>query len=243
MTENSSFSISNILTLSKVDSSIARNVADSRKLELELDKKTTELKELSFKLTQSEHNFKSLKQKYTKEEKLLQEEQDKLVNRRKALSTLGSSKAMQAGTREIEAAQKQLSMREEHLIESMIEVDDAEKEFNQIEEQISALNEEVLSLKKDIDAQLATYAERIKEKEKERAGLVSDVEPDILNKYGVIHQKYPIDPVVPIQDKLCGGCYVKLTPQIYVRISRGEFVQCPGCARILYLTEEAQPSA
>src|SRR5690606_4902221 len=61
-----------------------------------------------------------------------------------------------------------------------------------------------------------------------------------LEKYGEMGQRVT-DPVVPIEQQSCGGCYQQLIAQDIIRAKRGALMQCKKCFRLLYFPEIVHP--
>jgi predicted nucleic acid-binding Zn-ribbon protein len=43
--------------------------------------------------------------------------------------------------------------------------------------------------------------------------------------------------VVPVEARICQGCYLTLTPNDLMNLQAGNLVVCKSCQRILYLPE------
>ena len=72
----------------------------------------------------------------------------------------------------------------------------------------------------------------------ERKQVAAPLPQDALRVYNRTVQKFPMDPVVVVKDSTCSGCFMSIGPQILVQIARREkLVECPGCHRILVLSE------
>jgi len=178
------------------------------------------------------------KQKYAKDEKLLKEEQQKLVDRRKALTTLQNYKLQSAAEKEIDHVSRGLSVREGTLVDSLDEMEKLEEAATEISKLISSLEEELGKEEKDAEATFVTLEERESEYLTQREESISEVDESALSLYDRVRQRFPMDAVVPVTNQTCTGCFMKIVPQTMVEISRGEkLVRCRGCSRILYLGE------
>ncbi len=90
-------------------------------------------------------------------------------------------------------------------------------DHGQLEERIKILQQDV---------------QRLKE---ERAGLVKDIDVDWLSRYDRIFKHHPDFAMVPVDQAACGGCHMKLPPQIVQNVKRAQaMVYCSFCGRILY---------
>ncbi|HEX8372120.1 MAG TPA: C4-type zinc ribbon domain-containing protein [Chthoniobacterales bacterium] len=89
---------------------------------------------------------------------------------------------------------------------------------------------------KTVDERVASIQGRIGAVEAERAALVGTFsDEDLLDLYNRLFAKKVGTAVVPLDHETCGGCHMKVTPQI-VHSVRGNKVltHCEQCGRILY---------
>jgi len=96
------------------------------------------------------------------------------------------------------------------------------------EGQIAQLNQREENLKKELA-----------ELEQGRTELAAAVEPAALNRYERLYKSKGDNVVVGVHHGVCGGCHMKLPPQILVTCQGGkEIMTCPNCGRILYYTRD-----
>ncbi|MGD0262522.1 MAG: C4-type zinc ribbon domain-containing protein [Verrucomicrobiota bacterium] len=140
------------------------------------------------------------------------------------------------------------------------EIDTCKEAIFQIEnreielmEQAEAAQKEVLratqaakdarTLADDQVAQLGAREENLKkelaELETNRAGLAAAVDESARARYErLVHSKGE-NVVVGVQHGVCGGCHMKLPPQLLVTCqAEKELVACSNCGRILYYTRD-----
>jgi predicted nucleic acid-binding Zn-ribbon protein len=97
-----------------------------------------------------------------------------------------------------------------------------------VDDQIGQLNEREENLKKDFTALTG-----------DRAQLASAVDDSTRRRYERIFKSKGENVVVGIDHSSCGGCHMKLPPQIVTHCrAQGEIVTCPNCGRILYFTRD-----
>ena len=228
-----------LIKLSEVDSALARLLAKHK----QLDQQQEEEKQ-AFDLMKREYEDKKLdadkkRAKYHEEEKRISEENGKLVERRKVLSSFTNYKVQQSAQKEIEMTAKQLNAQEEKLLESLEEVEALEKEVEGLKEQYEAADTKLKEFIESAEGEIDSILERSKEKEAERAELAGSVDPTNLTMYDRIKKKHPVDPLVPVRDGKCGGCFMQVGPQMIVQLGRADsLVKCRGCGRILHLATE-----
>ena len=138
-------------------------------------------------------------------------------------------------THEIEMAKEVIFKIEDAQIVLMEQAEAAQKEVVRatteaaaakklVDDQIGLLNEREENLKKDFTA-LTT----------DRAQLASAVDDSTRSRYERIFKSKGENVVVGVDHSACGGCHMKLPPQIVTNCrAQGEIVTCPNCGRILY---------
>jgi predicted nucleic acid-binding Zn-ribbon protein len=126
------------------------------------------------------------------------------------------------------------------LLGIMREVEILEKETADADSVISGLRAELDAAQAEADTALRSIAEQIQEAQKVRLEKATVIGPGAtLTAYNRVRDRYPSDPVVPLVNRdSCGGCYVKVGPQVVVQLSRGDVVKCQGCGRFFRLPEE-----
>ncbi len=225
-----------LLDLSKIDLSIGRLIAEKRAAEEERTAKESTLKKIQTELLKLETVKNQTQAEYSKEESDLKYQQDKLIDRRKALSNLSNQKAQVAAGREVDAAQRQLDIREEALLNILAKIEDFNRQMMPLKASRDKLELEILEISEGLKIRLARIEEDNKAKAAERAALAAEIPVEFLKKYEGVIRKNSLDPVVAIVGNSCSGCYIKLVPQVALKVAKGPGpIQCPGCSRILYL--------
>lgn len=234
--------INNLKNISRIDSQLAGILAERKKAENELLQKVEGIRKLQRDRAAKSKVHDEKQQRCRKDEKHIKEEREKLVERRKALSTLNNYKLQQSAEREIEHAAKQLDTHEDSLLGSLDELEKFSKELQTLDAQMSTLSDELKSFESEARGLLSNLEERQKRCLDEKAELVQHVDARSLQIYERVRERYPHDAVVAIKrDFSCAGCFMQLGPQIVVEIGRSSsVVKCRGCGRILFVEESKE---
>lgn len=244
MSEENTNLLKNLVALGEIDSVLSSIAAEKQKIDRELEQKTAILKAAYSASVTKRAEADSAKERYLKTEKTLKFEQLKLIDRRKALTTLASYKLQEAAGREIEHAAKKLGMQEEELIGMIDRAETLEKEATELTTSYETVKKEFDTFEDDAKATLVTIEERQANQNEKRQAIVTNVPPRELGVYDRVVEKFPTNPVVSIEGNTCGGCFMDIGPQMTVKVARGEsLIKCPGCARILYLKREEEVAA
>jgi predicted nucleic acid-binding Zn-ribbon protein len=238
MTSENKTLLAKLIDLSKVDVAMARIKAERKTLETELQTLHSAYKKEEQDRAQKQRIFDEKNGRYTKEEKRLRDESDKLVQRRKALTSLNNYKLQQSAEKEIEHASRQITSQEEALLLTLDEVEKLKSAIavhdESLAKQKTAYNQRITEAK----AILANLEERNAEHQKNRQEIALNIDAKNLSVYERCRERFTMDPMVPIVNNLCSGCHMQIGPQVIVLIGKASsLVRCPGCARILYVNE------
>jgi uncharacterized protein len=231
------------MELSTIDAALTRILAERKKGEAELAAKTQavqahEKKVAAMRKTRDERDL-----RWQKEEAEVKGERDKLVDRRKALASHTSYKIQQAAEREIEYTSNQLGLRETKILSARAELEELGVALAKLEEEYAALEAQRSAFEQEMKETLTNLESRQAEYEGSRHALVKDVDAAVLKSYDRVREKFPLNPLVPLKQETCSGCYMRVGPQSAVLIARGEIVRCAGCGRILYLEPTPEEAA
>lgn len=241
MGENQRELLLTLAQLSEVDGRIAGVLAERKRVEEALRTKQAEVAELTRVTEDRSIRANERKKLYERGAQYVRVEQQKLIDRRKALSSVGDYKTQMAAEREIEHASKQLGAHEEKLIEVLQQVENFEKDEQQAQEALTAATDACRVLEEDKSETIKSFEERLDRHNAERAELIATIDRAVLNTYDRVRSKYPVDAVVPVVDHACGGCFMEIGPQVVVDIGRGQsLVRCRGCGRILYIKDSEE---
>ena len=235
-----------LIRLQQIDSfidSARRRVADHPGLVAALD---TKLASANDALASAKHKVADNRTSRALVEKDLAMIQGRLSKFRDQLMDVKTNKEYQAIQKEIDVAQHDVGRLEEKILEHMLEADDLAAAVNKAE---GRLTHDQAAIAKD-RAALEHETERLRgELDKvvaERAEVVAQIPPALLGTYETLMKGRKGLAVVEARDYLCTACHVRLRPQVFNEIRRGETIhQCGSCQRILYMlpSPESTPHA
>jgi len=125
------------------------------------------------------------------------------------------------------------------------------EQTEQLQKEIARLTRENDEAKKTVEGQIAQFNQceenlkkELAELERGRAELAAVVEKSVLNRYERLFKSKGDGVVVGVNHGVCGGCHMKLPPQVLVACkSDQKIVNCSNCGRILYYTRDMAPAA
>ena len=140
---------------------------------------------------------------------------------------------------EIEMCKAEITKIEDGEIELM-------EQAEQVQREIARLTRENDEAKKTGESQIAQLNQREENFKKElaelqqgRAELATAVDGSALNRYERLFESKGDNVVVGVHRGVCGGCHMKLPPQVLVACkSDQKIIACTNCGRILYYTRD-----
>lgn len=170
--------------------------------------------------------------------------QDRLSRANSKLEAVHNAQEFQAANKEIDQLKKLNSSLEDQNKKSDTELEEAQKEFSLLEEQIE-------NSQKERDAQFAIvtgqdhqFNNDVTILKSERMEFSSKVEPGILAQYNRIRNARGGLGVVPAVGGRCKGCNMVVPPQLYNEVQKGTTLHsCPSCNRILFVAPAPAPEA
>jgi len=168
--------------------------------------------------------------------------QGRLSKFRDQLMEVKTNKEYQAMQKEIEVAQHEVRRLEDKILERMLEADDLTAAVKKAEAGL-AQDQGAIAAER---AALAQETERLRGElervTRERAEVVAHVTPAVLGTYDTLIKGRRGLAVVEARDNLCSACHVRIRPQVYNEIRRGDTIhQCGSCQRILYMAPASAP--
>jgi uncharacterized protein len=140
--------------------------------------------------------------------------------------------------REIERYQHEISALEDQELELMEQADQLKAQIAVEEKDTAAARESIARQFANLDSKLTTLTARLEDLKKERYGLASRVDEDLLDRFDRLFTSKGDAAVVALEHDVCTGCHMKVTTATAVRVKGGkEIVSCEQCGRILYFID------
>ena len=156
--------------------------------------------------------------------------------KKRILDTLSDYKECQAIKNEVDAIQRMQVEQEKSVLDAWAQLENAQSMFQkkQLEsvDVLQKFDDELQKIEHDKNAVSIELAELIAQRKEDTVGIPEEW----LEKYGLMGQQVA-NPVVPIEQQSCGGCYQQLTMQDVIRARHGALMQCKKCFRLLYSPE------
>ena len=138
--------------------------------------------------------------------------------------------------KEIETIEKKNSKIEDQILDSMVDVDQKDSTLKECESNLKQSEENLTEGKDQIKKDIERVNVEVAQLSEERLQKKQDVNPKVMSIYErLIRQKQDTFAVVQLDDKICQGCYMSLTPNDVNEVHKCNKINtCENCSRILY---------
>jgi uncharacterized protein len=169
----------------------------------------------------------------------LEDEENKMKDRRMRLNRVRNERELLALRHEIEVGKEANQLLEEEFLKVLESADGCTTAAREAEQTLA-------DLESTAAAQVAEHRERIAELDQEiqqgrdaRQRMVGGLDAALLRKYEQIFERRGGTAVVEVRNGTCLGCHMNLPPQFYNELQRLRDVRlCPNCHRILFWRPE-----
>jgi uncharacterized protein len=210
-----------------------------------LDQAPQQLKQLEERLgdlesqrTIYQEKIDALKKQRGRLEKDMEEDEFKIKKSKNKLMMVENTKEYHAMMREMDNLEKMNRLREEERTALVEELTNQEKELATREEEFTALAREIEEKRTALDDQLSEAQKRVDVLSKKRAQAGKLIPPPIMGRYEFIRSRISNPVIVPVNQGICDGCHISITPQSFIELQKGQqILSCPNCQRLIYWSE------
>ncbi len=221
-------------SLSEVDKQIAQFVNRRTNIANQESSYKEEMIQVDSRLDELTILLEEAQTKHSAEELRLKEEEEKIIERRKQLTTIGGAKSAKLVERELDIATRTLEELEKTATAAFEELDNVKAQMADIADRKSALVQSLEELTTETGPELEEIGKNVTKLSKQRDTQLKKLEPRLQGLYSRVNERYPGEAVAKAAEGSCQSCYRFLPQQRYNQIMAGNLlIQCPGCSRIL----------
>jgi len=223
-----------LLELQKLDLKIASLKNSEHELPKEKDKFKIHRERLALELKNSEERCKRLLLEQRECAGDIEQRQAQIVKYEGQLYSIKKNEEYKALLYEIDLLKKQIAVKEERILTLKIELDEAkgalEADKERIQRELNNIDAECTKIDNELQALTAERKALVKS----RPPLAGKVNKSLLTRYERI-RKVRTPAVAPLNEEVCGGCFMAVRPQIVNEIMANERIHaCQHCGRLLY---------
>jgi len=159
------------------------------------------------------------------------------------LYSIKTNKEYQAALKEISEIKKSNREKDDRDLQLMELIDAATQKLTQLSTDLADKESQVAESVAKLTAEAAQWEAERQACEAELKAAEAHVAPQIMAVYRKVRSRY-VDALAHVEAGICGGCRMKITPQLHIEIQRANTVcQCPSCHRVLCPVEKtAEPA-
>ncbi|MBI3179840.1 MAG: hypothetical protein HYZ27_09280 [Deltaproteobacteria bacterium] len=151
------------------------------------------------------------------------------------LNDIRNQREYLALSREVEGGKRANRDADEKILELMTQREELDKKIEALSDKLAEEEVDYDSAKAAADKATREVQEHLNGLTKRRNGLAGKIPKPLFKKYEMVRQKRFGVGLVTVADGCCQGCNMKLPPQLYNILQRGDSIeQCPSCHRIIY---------
>lgn len=226
--------IQRLLVLQDRDRRAAQLERERRDIPAHKEEIESRLHEHQETLQKAVEDFKKHELKIREIEGEIEAEHQKIVRYKGQQLSVKNNDEYRALGREIGMTEKQVKALEDG---ELVLMEETEQLRIEVDRRRADLSEEERTVSEDLaamDKRLAAISEEIAGLESDRTGLLTDIAPDWLARYERIFQHLGDFAIVGVENGSCGGCHMKLPPQLVHDARKGGALTiCSYCGRIL----------
>lgn len=160
---------------------------------------------------------------------------EKIAENEKRLGSANTNVEYQGFQSQIARLREQRAVVDDQLLEIWDEREEAanlDKQCDKvIAEQRAIVDEESVELEKEL-AVIRTEAKKLLA---ERVTAREPIPAELLDEYDALFGRYGHQSIVRVDEGICGGCHMSLSPQIMANLKDTKPVHCNNCRRLIYI--------
>lgn len=165
----------------------------------------------------------------------IEERRERIQKYRQQQYEVKSNDDYRALEEKIKAVEKEISNIEDRELVLMEEVEAAQAVCDEKSAELKAEQKTVEEELERFKARAANVEKELIDLKTQRKALLQDMDDEWLSRYERVFRHHGDYALVPIENNTCGGCHMKLPPQIAHDARRlNEMTTCMYCGRLLY---------
>ena len=195
------------------------------------------LAKMNEELAKIQAEAKAAKVRYDQKQLLLKSGEDKIVNLEGKLNASQSNREYQALKEQIAADKMANSVLADEILEALEKIDEYKLQVGEAQGKINTAKEELSKAQNAVREQNQSLEADIKRLDAELVTAERTLPDDFREVYIRIVRSRGADAMAEVENEVCTGCSVQLTPNMSSEVSMGRSVTCKSCGRLIYSPE------
>lgn len=155
------------------------------------------------------------------------------------LRSIKTNREYQSLLKQIDEFKVKNAQIEDEMLEFLDRMDKAESNIAARKNEYSMLEDRIMSDKEIVKQQSEHGNKRLAQLEMDFNDVAGSITPELLKKYEMVKTQKVGIAIVPVNDAVCGGCNMNVTPQMYNELQRCDSLMfCPNCQRMIYWRQQ-----
>jgi len=173
-------------------------------------------------------------------EEQLQDDEQKIKDRRMRLNRIRNDKELIVAQREIELTKEANSRLEEEILTLLEQSEAVDGGLREAEGELRELEDRATKHQDHAKTRIQQLRGEIESDRGSRDDLASKLNVSVRKRYEQVFARRGGVAVVEVRRGICTGCNMSLPPQLYIEVRKGrDVIVCPSCQRILYSRGDA----
>lgn len=230
--------IAALVELQQVDDEVRIHTVQRDELAANLERLKTILARMGEELETKRDKLTEAQRFYDEKKIDLQADADRLSKAKAKLGAVTRTKEYAAMQRELDNLRKKYGEDEAELKRLAEAIDEYQLSISEQEEKLAELQAEVDREEAASADRLGELDARIKDVSARKKDIKVRLPRPMISRYERVLKRREGKAVVPVDGGKCTGCQMRLPPQMYILVQRGESLQsCPSCHRYLFIEE------
>jgi predicted nucleic acid-binding Zn-ribbon protein len=228
--------VSNLYNLQEIDRSIGKARDRIAEIETELEDDLA-LQQAQRSVQEAEDRLSEVRSEHSSADHAVQAQRAKIKQNETALygGSVTNPKELEDLQMEQESLKRYLVTLEDRLLEAMMDLDDAETAFENIDAELDLAKVQSAAQNADLVAESEASAKDIQRFESEREAILGNISAEDLAIYNQLQERFRGLAIAQVAGGNCSVCGVDLARSKLQDIQSGtELIRCSQCNRILY---------
>ncbi len=168
--------------------------------------------------------------------------ENKITDLKRKLNEASSNREYQALLEQIAADEMAKSVLEDEILEALGNIDELQVTVGEAKQNLAKSKDELKKIELAVEEKAAGLQVEIDRLDAELHQAEAKLPADFRAMYDRVIKAMGSDALAPVEGECCGGCFHKLTPNVYNQLYMSHAIFCSSCGRLIYLPEDRSPT-
>ncbi len=230
--------LQNLISLAQIDKEASQLEPQITNIENELNEKIKLQTQVQDELEDLRNSVKKAKVSINTNELMIQENNDKIEQIDKKMSSVKSEQELRALDAENGLAKEKIAYANEQISKLEKELENFASKEQEIQNRIQELEQEIQDDREEAQKKTAKVRAELKKIFDNKEKIAKTIDNKVLIFYEKIRKWAKDTSVVAVKKQACSGCYIRINDMVYSELLRSDdIITCPHCGRILYIEQ------